>query len=379
MKKFRDVIFWIHLLCGTFAGVFIFVMCVTGALIAFEKNIINFAERDMQYVSPPVAGTQQMATSEILTKLVSRVPDVKPSGITIKDNPNAALVVSTGREGKFYVNPYTGEITGTGAKNWEAFFEFNEDLHRRLAFEGDARAYGKWVNDAANFLFAILAITGIYIWFPRKLRWKSVRPVIWFKTDSRGKARNFNWHNTIGFWTSLVLIILTVTGIVISYKWASDLVYTITGNSAPPRTERRPSNGNDETRAFSIPANLDQLVLDAKNHGQWKAISLTLPVEKVAQFNVEEGIYWNRFARSTLTLNAQSGEVETWKPYSSQNSGQKLRSWIRFTHTGESFGLFGQFIAFLACIGGAFLVWTGFSLALTRFKNWRLRKNMSNA
>jgi uncharacterized iron-regulated membrane protein len=50
-----------------------------------------------------------------------------------------------------------------------------------------------------------------------------------------------------------------------------------------------------------------------------------------------------------------------------------LRSWIRFTHTGETGGIVGQFIGFLACIGGAFLVWTGFSLAWRRFRGWQTK------
>jgi hypothetical protein len=44
---------------------------------------------------------------------------------------------------------------------------------------------------------------------------------------------------------------------------------------------------------------------------------------------------------------------------------------MRFTHTGESFGFIGQLIGMIACIGGAFLVYTGLSLALRRFKAWR--------
>jgi uncharacterized iron-regulated membrane protein len=36
-------------------------------------------------------------------------------------------------------------------------------------------------------------------------------------------------------------------------------------------------------------------------------------------------------------------------------------------HTGEALGWFGQFIAALASLGGAFLVWTGFALSWRRY------------
>ena len=52
MDKFRKVIFWLHLVAGAIGGIVIFIMCVTGALLSFEKNIAEFAERDMRFVAP---------------------------------------------------------------------------------------------------------------------------------------------------------------------------------------------------------------------------------------------------------------------------------------------------------------------------------------
>ncbi len=46
MKTFRKLLFWLHLISGLAAGIVIFIMCVTGALLSFEKNITEFAERE---------------------------------------------------------------------------------------------------------------------------------------------------------------------------------------------------------------------------------------------------------------------------------------------------------------------------------------------
>jgi hypothetical protein len=61
-----------------------------------------------------------------------------------------------------------------------------------------------------------------------------------------------------------------------------------------------------------------------------------------------------------------------WEPFSSQSPGRRARSWLRFAHTGEVYGLFGQTVAGLVSAGGALLVWTGLSLALRRFLRWWL-------
>ena len=373
MKTFRKIIFWTHLIAGVLAGIFIFIMCVSGALLSFEPNILDFAESNMRYVQPPNSDAKKLAVKEIIKKVGAAKPDAKPSNITLRNDPNAAANISFGREGQVFVNPYTGEITGEGAIGWRGFFRVVEDAHRWLALSGDGRTIGKSLNDAANLLFLFLAISGLYIWFPRRLAWKNFKPVIWFRRGLRGKARNFNWHNVIGFWSSLVLIILTATAVVMSYNWANNLVYTLTGNKTPQRNERRGQPNADKEKPQNLPENFGDLWTKAENQTAWKSISLRLPIEKEANFTIEEGKYWNKFGRSSLTLDAKTSEVLKWESYAEQNSGRQLRSWVRFTHTGETGGIIGQFIGFLACIGGAFLVWTGFSLALRRLRNWRIK------
>jgi uncharacterized iron-regulated membrane protein len=368
MKKFRKIIFWIHLLMGVISGISIFVMCVTGALLAFESNILEFVERDMRYVSS--TENQKIPVNEIIRQLSQAKPEAKISAISINNNPNSAITISLGRDGQYFVNPYTAEITGEGSKNWRGFFRVTEDLHRWLAISGDGRPIGKAINDICNFAFLLLAISGIYIWFPRRLAWSNFKQVIWFRKGLGGKARDFNWHNVIGFWSSTILIILTLTGVVMSYQWAGNFVYTLTGNEIPK--QNAPNNPPDQNKANLIPENINQIWQKAEHYTTWKSISLRLPIiNDTINFTIDEGIYANKFGRSTLTIDAKTGEITKWESYGEQNSGRQLRSWIRFTHTGESFGLIGQFIGFLACIGGAFLVWTGFSLSFRRFSNWR--------
>ncbi len=368
MKTFRKIIFWFHLIAGITAGIFIFIMCISGALLAFESNILDFAESEARYIETS-SESKKLSIREIIVKANLAKPGAKPTNISLKNNPNQAAVVSFGRGGQVFVNPYTGEITGEEAGNWRGFFRFVEDAHRRLAFSGDGREIGKSLNDAANLLFLFLAISGVYIWFPRKLAWRNFKPVLWFRRGLPSRARNFNWHNVIGFWSSLVLIILTATAVVMSYNWANDLVYTLTGNAAPERRQKA-ENKEKETPEV-LPENLEDLWAKAENQTTWKSISLRLPIEKEANFTIEEGKYWNKFARSNLTIDAETNEISKWESYAEQNAGRQLRSWVRFTHTGETGGIIGQFIAFIACIGGAFLVWTGFALALRRFRNWR--------
>lgn len=379
MSKFRKVLFWLHLISGVLAGIFIFIMCVSGALLSFEPNILASAESEMRSVKPPTENAQRLSVNEIITKVQTAKPSAKPSGITLQNDKNAAAAISLGRDGQIFVNPYTGEITGEGSAGWRGFFRVTEDAHRWLALSGSGRTVGKSLNDAANLLFLFLAISGFYIWFPRQWTRRHFAPILWFRRTNSGKARDFNWHNVIGFWTSSVLIVLTLTGAIISYQWAGNLLYTLTGNEVPPPPPQQqappnaPGSGQAEQPPV-LPENLNEVLTKAENHTAWKTISLRLPVTKdSAVFTIDEGIYWNMFGRSTLTVDTKTGEVAKWEPYGEQNAARQLRSWSRFTHTGETGGIVGQIIGFIACIGGAFLVFTGISLALRRFWRWKAK------
>jgi uncharacterized iron-regulated membrane protein len=370
MKTFRKMLFWLHLSAGLTAGVIIFIMCVTGALLAFERQIIEYSENDARFVTVRSEASRLMP-QQVIDKLREARPDAKPSAISITSEPNSAWLFNLGRDGQVFVDPYTGEITGEGNSSVRGVMSELRNWHRYVALSGSGRPVGKAITGAANLLFLFLAISGIYIWMPRQMRWSALKPVMWFQRGLRGKPRNFNWHNTIGFWTSLFLIVFTLTATVISYQWASNLLYTMTGNQAPP--QQQASNQSQAEKTYEFPANIDAMWQSANTQAPtWRSISLRLPVEKdAAVFTIDEGIYWNMFGRSTLTVNAKTGAVSKWEPYGGQNSARQLRSWFRFTHTGETGGLVGQIIGFVACVGGAFLVWTGFSLALRRFRNWR--------
>ncbi len=61
----RKIIFWIHLTLGVSAGVFIFVMAATGIMLAFERQITGFVDRDIRSVSEPNP-TQQRPIADLL-------------------------------------------------------------------------------------------------------------------------------------------------------------------------------------------------------------------------------------------------------------------------------------------------------------------------
>ncbi len=396
MKRLRKIIFWSHLTAGVLAGLVILVMSVTGVLLTFQAQVVGFAERDAQTARPAQAGAARLGPRELLLKVREARPDINPTGLTIRSDPSANASIALGRDGALYVDPYTGAMPGGEAKRTRAFFRFVEDWHRWLGADGDNRAVGRAVTGACNAAFLVLACTGVYLWWPKKWAWRNLKPVILFKRGLSGRARDFNWHNVIGFWSSSVLVLLTATALVMSYQWANNLLYTLTGSAPPvqqgPPGAPNPANSGEQGRraaapgetnranrdAFELPANLNQLW--ARAEGQvagWEFITLRLPLRADAplNFSVRETGKWNPLATSTLTLNAATTEVVKYEPYDELSLGRRLRSWVRATHTGEAGRLPGQVIAFAASLGGCLLVYTGLLLTARRFRAWLARRS----
>jgi uncharacterized iron-regulated membrane protein len=78
--------------------------------------------------------------------------------------------------------------------------------------------------------------------------------------------------------------------------------------------------------------------------------------------------------RETLLIETATGQIKKRERYEDGSAGRRLRTWSRFTHTGEYYGVIGQTIAGGASLAGAMLVWTGLSLSLRRWTAWRRRR-----
>ena len=307
----------------------------------------------------------------------ARADASKPMSVALAANPAASQPART-----IFVNPYTGEVLGEGAKGVREFFHVVTDWHRWLAAHGENRATARAITGACNLGFLFIVASGIYLWLPRKQTWQQFKQILWFRRGLPGKARDFNWHNVIGFWSFAPLFIVVLSAVVISYQWAGNLVYRVVGENPPAQRGPGgpPSANAGQQRGNNAPVSLDGLNgLWARAEQQtagWRSISLRLPTtaEAPAVFTIDNGTGGEPQKRATLTLDRKTGEVVRWEPFSSFSRGRQLRSILRFAHTGEVLGLTGQTIAGLVSLGGVFLVWTGLALAWRRLRAWQNRR-----
>jgi uncharacterized iron-regulated membrane protein len=371
----RKVLFWLHLLAGCIAGLVILMMSVTGVLLTYERQTIAWVERDLR--STP--GEKRLTPEELLAVL-HKAGEPAPASLTLREDPTDPVHVSFGPEYALYLDAYSGAVLGQPAANVPAFFRRVTEWHRWFAAKGPSRATARAVTGACNLAFLALALSGIWLWMPRRWTWQHLRPVALFRGGLRGKSRDFNWHNVTGLWCVVPLIAITVSGAVMSYPWANDVVYWLTGTEAPRPLQRpggapeRTSNAEIDTEGLNTAWSRAASAVPG-----WKAITLRLPGSAQAPwtFSIEKSHRGRPDLRSTLVLDRQTAAVVRHETFDTFNAGRRARSWLRFIHTGEAGGFAGQTVAGIASAGGCVLVWTGIALALRRLSNARRRPRVN--
>ncbi|HYH82844.1 MAG TPA: PepSY-associated TM helix domain-containing protein [Longimicrobium sp.] len=388
MNRFRSLLFWVHLAVGLTAGIIILLMSVTGVLLTYQRQITAWADARQYPITAP-AGATRLPAEALLAAAQKVETKAEPTTLTVRNEPSAAVQVAFGRTRTLFVDPYTARVLGEGSTGVRRFFTVMTDWHRWLGRAGDSRDMGKAITGAANLGFLFLVASGLYLWFPRRWTRPTLRNVLWFRRGLGSKARDFNWHNVIGFWMFVPLFLVVLSGVVISYPWASAAVYKAFGETPPARPAPaggggaaaggagRGGGGGREEHALVDAGGLGSLMTRAERQVQgWRTIRLAVPEKADAPvvFTIDRGTGGQPHKQAQLTLDRATGQVVKWKPYSANTPGQRMRSFLRFAHTGEVGGLLGQTLAGIASLGGAVLVWTGLALAWRRFRSWRARK-----
>ncbi len=370
----RRAIFWIHLAVGVAAAIVVFMMAATGVILTYEAQFNRWALRGYLAEPSPV-GVAPLALDDLVAQVSARSPGVRVSSIAVTKDPLEPAVVRIDRANE-YVSRFTGEKVGDGNTQTRRFLRSVMYWHRWFALEGDYRIIGRTFTATANLGFLFLLVSGCYLWWPSTKSRAAWRQVLWFRRGLTGRARNFNWHSVIGFWSAVPLAIIIASGASISYQWAGDFVYWLASDTPPSQASSAPSQSaaSEPESARSDPAAplVDLETLAAKavaETPEWRTIRLSLPqsVREPVSIMVDRGTGRQPSKTEQLLFDRSTGDLVERSGYPTYSPGLKVRRWLRFAHTGEVYGVIGQSIAGVVSLGVAVMVWTGLAMCWRRF------------
>ena len=396
----------IHLYLAFAAGLVFFVQCLTGTVLVFEEEITHALHPERYEVAVP-AGQARLSLAQLASTFRQTHPTDKVLGFKVYADPARTVELSykdptakpegrgapagagsrpargargeeagrprkghgprAGEKGKgrpergstAFLNPYTGQLVASLSPQQRGIFAWVEDLHRHL-LAGEA---GKVLTGLSAVFILFITATGLVLWWPKTRQLLTGRLRI--KWDGSWKRINHDLHIVLGFYCSLFLFGLALTGVIMSYRWATNSLFWLTGS--------KPTVGIAAPVSTYVPGRQPIAYDAALQAGQrtyraaefWR---LSAPKDSVAAVAVSapSTLPLRHNGLDTLFVDRHTGAMLGEHLYSRQSAGAQLRRLTKPLHTGEIGGIWTKILAFsLTLISLTFPV-TGVLLWLNR-------------
>ncbi len=341
-------------------------------MLAFEREMLRSSDTTYNVREHAAPGSPRPPL-ELLASHLQTQTRQNIESITIHPNADENAEIQTSNHEVYFVNRYTGATHGPASPRLRAFFENVTALHRWF---GLAEAHHKTaiaVKGATTILMLFMIVSGAILWIPARLTRQTLSLGTVPRLRARGRACFYNWHKVAGFWVSIPLTVIVVTGIIMAYPWANALLFQIAGSA--PATQRTPARGpqKSSTKALALPSHLNE-AFDAAtaNISSWRSATLRLRGDLTElRITVDHSDGGHPDKRDQIAVNPKTLQVVSSMPFQSLDRGQRWRSWVRFTHTGEAGGWLGETLALLTAVVSCALALTGLALFLYRIQRWR--------
>ena len=350
--------FWldVHLWIGAGLLVALMPLAVTGSILVWHDQIDHalYASRYATgggTASRPVSGYAEAAQQAFGDR--ARITQIRLP--RTPGDPVVAVGRLTGPPGpggrprtlNAWINPPDARVLDTAEVNAQATMVIHR-LHGSLLIPDVGRKAVGWLGWA----MFVSSSTGVWLWWPRHggvlkgLRWR------------RGGSTLFNLHHLIGFWVSLPLAVLSLTGVYISFPQTSHALLGAPpppqrpagpGRNAPPITPRMPV---DAVVAVSGGGAVREVTYPARGPTPAWRIVLEGPAGETTTVRVVDA-----------TGEAKPGPDRAAGPPRQADPTSKM---MRQIHDGTDMGLVWRLIITLAGLAPALLGVTGLIMWLRR-------------
>lgn len=353
MRKFAA---WIHRYIGLALGALLLTSGLTGSLIVFQKPIDALLNDAMLQVQPQAT---HVSLDDSLHAARQAIPQAKASFVFLPESASDALEIRfQGSDLRAYVNPYTAELLGIRKAN-DSIMGFLVDLHVHLLSGKTGERIIGWSGLGA----IILSLLGLWLWWPKRGRWKSAFSIKWHAAPVR------IWldvHKVAGAVICAFLILTAATGAALALY---DLIVEPTFIALTGEGSRRPQPlSQEKSGAARVPlqpllehataifpdARITRITLPAKPQG---AVAIRI------RLNGEI----HQFGRTFLWFDQYSGALLRVDNALKANQATRFQSWLFPLHTGVYGGtptrwlqvLVGLSLSLLT-LSGAWLWWKGY-------------------
>lgn len=336
--------FWLqlHLWLGLTLGVVGIAIGLTGSALVFDHELDAWLNPARYAVSGPNASLSFAEYSASVAKSLEgrarlatlRLPEAH--GLPV-------VALARGASGRFYrvfVDPPTGRVLeaveGGGLMGWA--HRFHENLTLR-------EYWGRELVGAVGIAMFISSLTGLYLWWPGRRRFRLALGM------RAGVALSRNLHYLAGFYGSAMLALLSFTGIWLAYPNAL-------GSPRNPQVAAEASAGG----AKRLPPDAAARIGGEAYRGA-KLVSLGFPAGATGTYRVN---LRHEAGPVSVFVDPGSGKILRRMDPTTQTPGDRFNAWQRRLHAGDAFGGAWKWILAATGVLPALLAVTGLLLWLRR-------------
>jgi uncharacterized iron-regulated membrane protein len=268
-----------------------------------------------------------------------------------------------------FLDPATGKVLDLADTN-ASFSGIMHRLHGNLLVT--TPGLGRKIVGWLGWAMSISCLTGLWLWWPRNGR--VLKALQWRRSPSVFS----NLHHMVGFWILIPLLILSLTGVYISFPQTARALFGV----APPAAPGGQKGGQPPRRVQPPPLadtrlTIDEAIQAAQAGMPGELAAVTLPSQgKTAVWQVALRMEGEE-RPMTVRVDDATGEVLQGRGRDGREGGgpqaDPLSRLMRQTHDGDDTGPLWRSVIFLAGLAPAILGVSGTVMWLQRR---RLRKKI---
>lgn len=354
----KKTIVKVHLVLGLTSGLIVFLLGITGCILAFEQEIRSLTEPE-QFVA--AEEKPFLPPSRLKLSAEECLDGKKINGIEYPGKGKSAIAYYYDEENYKLValNPYSGQVLKVKDMNQD-FFRIVLTGHFYLWLPPEI---GQPIVASATLVFLIMMISGLILWWPRNKAARRQRFTI--KWHARWRRKNYDLHNVLGFYMTWVSIFLAITGLVMGFEWFARSVYWISSAGNPMPEHVHPVSDTTKTATSVFPADeiwvrLSKQTTENEGLGIYFPLTNTDPLE--ASINHRPGTYYNTdfYHYDQYTAEELPATGIYAGSFKDASGADKISRMNYDIHVGAVLGLPGKILAFFASLVAASLPITGF-------------------
>lgn len=363
-----------HTYLGIIAGIVVSFIAATGSILVFQDEIDHALNPRLYHTlkDKPILGF-----SEVLAIVRKEYPQKTVTSISVAESGSlysAYKVMLSSKEKQkevteIFINPYNGTVCGKRIYQ-SSFMKIVTELHVNLLLS----LPGRILVGLSTLVLLILTISGMRLWIPSK--WKQLRSVLLVKFSSGWKRQNYDWHNTVGFYTAPFVFVLSLTGFCMNLGiLGAPALMKVGGEDLSVIKKLIGTKSTYSKNAVQLPLD-DILAAVKKEMPDAEVKSLLLPGDTTGTFALQVYVP-NKIGKSkinALLIDQYSGEILFNSTKDFQQIGKAYLGWIQPLHYGSFGGLPTKILAFIGGLAPLILTITGFVIWWPRYKKQKRRK-----